>query len=118
MADPGQRHRYKNPPPAGVTAKNSYANVAGQLPRNLTYRQVDYWITSYPALFTAGCTQTRTRHFAQSDVEALTVMGRLVDAGLTVQAAAAFAARRTRTGPLSPYVTITVHDMADPSSMP
>jgi hypothetical protein len=92
-----------------TAAGDSYSDIAGQLPRDLTYRQVDHWITRYPNAFTVGCARARhRRHFAGTDVEALTVMARLVDAGLTVAAAAAFAARRTRTGPLSPYVTIHV----------
>lgn len=104
------------------TAHDSYSDIAGQLPRDLTYRQIHHWITQYPNTFTVGCARARgRRHFAAGDVEALTVMARLVDAGLTVAAAAEFASRRTRTGPLSPYVTIQVrHNPAtsDPDAPP
>lgn len=90
---------------------NSSDLAALMLRERITYRQADYWIRSYPHLFSdrakgsgTGC----SRRYEASDLAVFTRMGRLTRAGLTVGAAARVAADPLNVVRLSDHVVVEV----------
>lgn len=77
----------------------------------ITYRQLDYWLRTYPHLFTApaaGVGSGYHRKFTDTDLARLRRIARLVDAGLKPAAAASIAAGEGQYQRLSAHVLVRV----------